>query len=245
MYAGASKGGMYKNAAEPNLGSVAFRPAIFTSAPHFHLDPRGLIVTVCQNPSVGSEAQSRMVYLLPVLKFFGPGKFSAQLVFDQPSATNDSNDAWAVGLNFKSGTQNDGGTDDQRFGPTCQFSSGGAVKLGQVQHPNPPAPGTYGGYEATTCTLTAKFNIDASANVSGLATERASSVGLDIILQLPAERLSFRRWVRGCSSHTTTRNRSAHCLCSPFPRSLAIRSSSSYWARFVGGAACGSVEGPT
>jgi hypothetical protein len=42
--------------------------------------------------------------------------------------------------------------------------------LGQVLCPTLPAPGTYAGYEGTTFTLIAELNIDASANVSDMAT---------------------------------------------------------------------------
>jgi hypothetical protein len=199
-------GEMKAGASSPALGSICHIPTYGTSVtvggfPHLQILRGGLQVTVCQNPNVNAAnpvPQSQTLYLVPgraaeVLTpfailtsspFIGPGTLTAELIFDTLEVSGGVGDPWAVALNFKQNGQNDGGLADAAFGPTCQFSGTGTVKLNKVAVPVEQA-GNYGDYKNTTFTLTTSLSVD-QGNVSGVASLSFGQTVFSSAVNIPA-----------------------------------------------------------
>jgi hypothetical protein len=130
-------------------GSICHIPTYWSIAdvhgvPKLQMHPAGLQVTVCQNAQ--NAPQSQTLYLVPntassILTpfpipvsspFIGVGTLTAELIFESPQVSGGKGDPWAVIANFKQNGQMDEGPADADFGPTCQFSAGGTVKLNKV-----------------------------------------------------------------------------------------------------------------
>jgi hypothetical protein len=140
-------------------------------------------------------AASETVYLLPpngsvayprINPLQAAGSVIAEIVFDSPlafinAATGPqvtSLDAWAVALNFKTGTANDDSR-DYRLGAHCQFTNGGELNFREDGGADPQkvivaAGGSYKDYSNTTFTLTVQLDRTAT---TGQATATLKLTG--------------------------------------------------------------------
>jgi hypothetical protein len=109
-------------------------------------DPGGVSVLV---QHTNSDIASRTFYLHLPPRISRAEPLVAQVTFDLPDAftqTNPtapevpSNNKWAVGLNFKDGTQDDLASDTINIGPTCHFLANGQPILGFATSTDPPPP---------------------------------------------------------------------------------------------------------
>jgi hypothetical protein len=195
-------GEMQAGSSTPAHGSICHIPTYWSfvnvrGVPKLQMHPAGLQVTVCQNAQ--NVAQSQTLYLVPntatgilmpfpvpvVSPFVGPGTLTAELVFDSPQVSGGVGDPWAVTVNFKQNGKMDGGPADADFGPTCQFSAGGTVKLNKVdvtaQH-----VGNYADYQNTTFTLTTSLSVDQAGNASGVASLSFGQTVFSSAVKIPA-----------------------------------------------------------
>jgi hypothetical protein len=108
-------------------------------------DPGGVSVRVQHaNPSIAS----RTFYLHLPPRISRAETLVAQVTFDLPDAFTEttpptevpSNSKWAVGLNFKDGTQDDLASDTINVGPTCHFVGNGKPRLNNTNTTDPPPP---------------------------------------------------------------------------------------------------------
>ena len=111
-------------------------------------DPGGVSVRVQRQPA-NSDIASRTFYLHLPPRISRAETLVAQVTFDLPDAFTQanptapevpSNSKWAVGLNFKDGTQDDLVSDTINIGPTCHFLSNGQPVLGFATSTDPPPP---------------------------------------------------------------------------------------------------------
>jgi hypothetical protein len=132
-------------------------------------DPGGVSVRVQHaNPSIAS----RTFYLHLPPRISRAETLVAQVTFDLPDAFTEttpptipptevpSNSKWAVGLNFKDGTQDDLASDTINIGPTCHFLGNGQPVLGFATSTDPPPPiSSYANYrtQRTSFQLTVRM----------------------------------------------------------------------------------------
>lgn len=120
-------------------------------------DPGGVSIRV-QRQHGNTDIASRTFYLHLPPRISRAETLVAQVKFDLPDAftqTNPtapevpSNSKWAVGLNFKDGTQDDLTSDLIIVGPTCHFVANGQPRLNNTNTTDPPAPtSSYANYRA-------------------------------------------------------------------------------------------------
>jgi hypothetical protein len=132
-------------------------------------DPGGVSVRVQHaNPDIAS----RTFYLHLPQRISRAETLVAQVTFDLPDAFTEttpptipptevpSNSKWAVGLNFKEGTQDDLVSDMINIGPTCHFLGNGQPTLNNTNTTDPPPPtSSYANYrtQRTSFQLTVRM----------------------------------------------------------------------------------------
>jgi hypothetical protein len=108
-------------------------------------DPGGVSIRV---QHANSDIASRTFYLHLPPRISRAETLVAQVKFDLPDAFTEtnpptevpSNSKWAVGLNFKDGTQDDLASDQINVGATCHFVANGQPQLGFTTTADPPPP---------------------------------------------------------------------------------------------------------
>jgi len=109
-------------------------------------DPGGVSTRV---QHANTSIASRTFYLGLPSRISQAGTLVAQVTFDLPDAFTQtdpttpevpSNNKWAVGLNFKDGTQDDLSSDVINVGATCHFVANGQPQLNFTNTTDPPPP---------------------------------------------------------------------------------------------------------
>jgi hypothetical protein len=120
-------------------------------------DPGGVSIRV-ERANSNTSIASRTFYLGLPLQIGRAETLVAQITFDLPDAftqTNSttpevpSNAKWAVGLNFKDGSQDDLSSDQVNVGATCHFVANGQPQLNSSTNTTdpPPPPSSYANYQ--------------------------------------------------------------------------------------------------
>ena len=152
---------------EPSTGRIQNGNLLLSNGAVVKLNDMGVGTGAAAQP-----VQSKTAYLLPATSpLLAVGTLlRATLHFDMPTASGGTPaDVWAVALNFKTGTKDDGPADQKAF-VTCQFSGGGNIRFHGTTYNAPADPGVYAQfstYPATEFSLCVEIALNGGKAISG------------------------------------------------------------------------------
>jgi hypothetical protein len=158
---------------QPSAGQMVNGNWVFSNGAVVTLNDHGVGAGLAPT---AQPVQSATAYLLPPISpLLAIGTLlRATLDFDMPMAVNGAAaDVWAVALNFKDGSADDG-ANDSKVAVTCQFSGGGNIRFHGTDYPAMNTdPGVYAQFStnpATEFSLCVQIALNGGGAISGDAT---------------------------------------------------------------------------